>query len=87
MDLLQAHAFALNVIDELTQTPEVSRLMQPLERFKLTKVWHYMCPTCGLHIWTSKRLDNIDCPDAKCHTKWLPHTMDGAYERGVEERV
>lgn len=87
MDPLKAHAIALGIIEELTRTPEVSQLLKPLEQFKITRVWHFMCPNCGLHIWVSKRLSNMDCPDAVCACKWLPHTMDGAYERGVEERI
>jgi hypothetical protein len=84
VNLLKAQVLAINAIDALTQTPEVKRLLKPLREQPL-KFWHYQCPACYLHFWTSRRFDNIDCPDAKCACKWLPHTMDGSFERGVEE--
>lgn len=85
--LLNAHARALSVIDALTQTPEVQSLLKPVKELTFKIVYHYQCPTCGLHFWTENRLDNIDCPVASCKTGWLPHTMDGAYERGAKERM
>lgn len=87
MDALKAHAMALDAIDALTQSPEIKRLLKPLKESEQLKVYHYVCPVCGLNFWIDRRLDNIDCPQAKCGCKWLPHTMDGHYERGVEEWI
>lgn len=91
MDPLQAHSVALDAIDALTQTPEIRELLKPLAEAYIKQKhscpkWHYQCPGCDLHFWTIEPLDNIDCPNAKCGCKWLPHTMDGAYERGHKEQ-
>lgn len=87
MDSVKAHAMALDAIDALTQTPEIKRLLKPLTVEDRLTVYHYICPNCGLEFYVTQHLDNIDCPRASCGCKWLPNTMDGAYERGMREII